>query len=99
MTPIEIAKKDSLSVHTYCTRDSSSIGSNIGIGSWSVSTYRMFIYTSANNCVDRLNTEGGRHSASWVMCCDPICQPFSKMPQVRTMHDKPGCVPTLPTVS
>ena len=99
MTPIEIARKDGLSVHTYCTRDSSSIGSNIGIGSWSVSTYRMFIYTRADNCVDRLNTEGGRHSASWVMCCDPICQPFSRMPQVRTMHDKPGCVQTLPTVS
>ena len=54
-----------------------------GIGSWSISTVL---------CVDRLNAEGGRDSASWLMCSDSCC--FSKMPQVRTMHDKPDCVQT-----
>ena len=38
--------------------------------------YLCLVYTSASNCVDRLNTEGGRDSASaWR----PICRPFSKI--------------------
>ena len=48
----------------YCTRDSSCVGSDIGIGSLSLSTYRMSMYASTNICVDRLNTEGGRDPAS-----------------------------------
>ena len=59
--------EDSWSVHTYCTRDSSCVGSNIGLGSWSVTTYHMSTYTSANSCVDRMNTEGSRDSASRLM--------------------------------
>ena len=51
-------------MRTYCTRDSSCVDSNIGIGSWCVSTYRISMYASANSCVDRLNTEGSRNPAS-----------------------------------
>ena len=51
----------------------------------------MSMYTSANSCVDRLNTEGSRDSASRLMRGDPhLPARFSKMPQVRTIHDKPG---------
>ena len=49
---------------TYCTRDNSYVGSDIGTDSWSVSTYRMSMYATDNSCVDRLNTEGGRDPAS-----------------------------------
>ena len=69
------------------------------LGSWSMSTYRMSMHTSATSRVDRLNTEGSRDSASRLMCGNPICRPFSNMPQVTTMQDKPGCVQTLPTIS
>ena len=62
--------------------DSSCVGNDIGIGNWSMSTYRRSMYTSANSCVDRLNTEGGRDSASRLMCGDPHLPAF--MPQVRT---------------
>jgi len=37
-TYTKTSRKDSWSVSTYCTRDSIYIGSNIGIGSWSMST-------------------------------------------------------------
>ena len=45
--------------------------------------------TRANSCEDghRLNTEGRRDSASGLVCGDSY---FSEIPQVRTMHDKPG---------
>ena len=33
--------------------DSRCVGSNIGVGSWSVSMYCMAMYTSANSCVHR----------------------------------------------
>ena len=57
-------------------------------------------YTSANSCVDRLNTEGSRDSASRLMRSDPYLPArFFKMPQVRTIHDKPGCAQSLPAVS
>ena len=54
-----------LHVHTYCTRTAVVLAaiSEI-IGSWSVSTYRMSMYASANSCIDRRNTEGGRDPAS-----------------------------------
>ena len=45
--------------------DSSCVGSDIRIG-----TYCMYTYveqTSANSCVDRLSTEGGRDSSSRLM--------------------------------
>ena len=51
-------------MHTYCTRNSSRVGSDIKIGSWSVNIYRMSMYASANSCVDRLNTEGSKDPAS-----------------------------------
>ena len=51
-------------MHTYCTRGNSCVGSNFGIGIWSVSTYHMSMYASANSCVDRPNTESGRDPAS-----------------------------------
>ena len=47
-------------------QDSSCVGSDIEIGIWSISTYRMSMYATANSCVDRLNTEGSRESASWL---------------------------------
>ena len=53
-------------------------------------------YTSANSYVDRVNTECGSDLASRLMRGNPVCRPFSKMPQVRTMYDKPGCVQSLP---
>ena len=53
------------------------------------------MYTSANSCVDRLNTESSRDSASWLMSSDPICY-LPKMFQVGHMHDKTGCVQALP---
>ena len=49
MTLIEAARKDSRSVRTYCTRDTSCVGSDIGIGSWSVSTYHMYVYVCNTN--------------------------------------------------
>ena len=52
------ARKDSWSVRTY--------KGDIEIDSLSMSIYCM--YTSTSSCVDRLNTEGGRDSASWLMC-------------------------------
>ena len=66
-------------MRSYCTRDSSCVGNDIGICSWSMSIY---IYTRI--------TEGSQDSASddgWCVVT-PICY-FSKMIQVRTMHDKP----------
>ena len=57
-------KWDSRSVRTYCTRDNSYVGSDIGTGSWSVSTYRISMHATANSCVDRPKTEGGRDPAS-----------------------------------
>jgi len=47
-------------------QNSSCVGSDIEIGIWSISTYRMSMYATANSCVDRLNTEGSRESASWL---------------------------------
>ena len=65
MTLIEIARKDSRSVHTYCTRTAVVLAvTPVIIGSWSVSTYRMFMYESGNHCEDGMNTEGCRDPAS-----------------------------------
>ena len=66
----------------------------------SVSTYRMCMYTSAIKQLCR-QTEHRRQRFCFTADAwrPPICQPFSKMPQVRTMHHKPGCVQTLPTGS
>ena len=53
-------------IHSYCTRNSSYVGSNVGISSWSVS--------GADSCADRLNVEGGRDSAqSRVMYLSLLC--------------------------
>ena len=70
MTLMKDSQKDCWKMSTYCTRNSSCIGSNIRIGSWSVSTYRMSMYSMQallKSCVDRLNTEGSRDSASQMM--------------------------------
>ena len=49
----------------------------------------MSMYKSTiNSCVDRLNTEYGRESASQMMLGDNYMQAISKIPQVSTMHDK-----------
>ena len=48
----------------------------------------VYTYTSANSCVDRLNTEGGRDSALWLMHGDS----HLLFLWVRTMHAKSGCV-------
>ena len=56
-----------VSVGTYCTSDSSCVGSDIGMYRQLEReyTYRMLaMYASANSCVDRLITEGGRDAAS-----------------------------------
>ena len=53
----------------------------------------LYMFTSVSNCVDRLTEESSRDSAHGWCMATPICY-FSKMPQVRTMHDKPGCVQT-----
>ena len=63
-------------MHTYCTRDSSCFGSDIRLGSWSVSTCHMSKYTSANSCVDRVNTERDSDFASWLMRGDPRLSAF-----------------------
>ena len=87
--------KDSWSVRTYCTRDSSCVGSYVGIGNWNASTYHMSMYTNANtrksSGVDWLNTECGRDSASQLMHGEPHLPAFLWL-KVRTMHDKPDCV-------
>ena len=49
-------------VHTYCTNNNSSVGSEIRIGSWNVSVFCM--HTRVNSCIGRLNAEGDRDSAS-----------------------------------
>ena len=61
----------------------------------------MSMYASAMKqlCKQTGYIEGGRDSASQLMHGNPICQSFSKMPQVRTMRYKPGCIQTLPTGS
>ena len=65
MTLIQDSQKgDSWNVRTYCMRDSSCVGSDIGTGSWSMSTYRMSMHATTNSCVDRLKTEGDRDPAS-----------------------------------
>ena len=56
-----------------------------------IPTVGMSMYTSAiNSYIDRLNTEGSRDPASWLMLGNPHLPAFSKIPQVRTVHDKPG---------
>ena len=51
-------------MHTYCTRDSTCVGTDIGIGSLSVSTYHIN-KTSTNSCVDRLNSEACFTADAW----------------------------------
>ena len=54
----------------------------------------MNIYCMYNSCVaDRLEAEGGRDLLHGRCVATPICC-FAKMTQVRTMHEKPGCVQT-----
>ena len=59
--------RDSWNEGTYSTRDNSCVGSDIGIGSWNVSTYHMSMKTSANTLNSCLNIECGRDSASQLM--------------------------------
>ena len=51
---------------SYCTRNGSCVGSDIGIGSWSMS---ISTYTRAETelCVDRLSIEGSTDSALWLL--------------------------------
>ena len=47
--------KDSHNMCTYCTWNGSCVGSDIGMGSWSVSIPTQVLKL----CIDRLNAEGG----------------------------------------
>ena len=69
-------QQEGQSEHNYCTRDSSCVGRDIGRGSWSMSIYHMSMYTNADSCVDRLNIESGRDSASQLMHGDPHLPAF-----------------------
>ena len=64
----KIARNDSRSVRTYCTRTAVVLAATSEIiGSWSMwsmTAYRMSMYAIANSCVHRLNTEGGRDPVS-----------------------------------
>ena len=51
MTLMKDSQKDSRNVSTCCTRNSSCTDSDIGIGSWSVSTYRRSMYSAASATV------------------------------------------------
>ena len=73
-------------LHKECM--GSCVGSDMRIGSWSMTTYCM--YTRADSCV---YTDWTQKAAEilfhgWGMVT-PIGY-FSKMPQARTMHDKPA---------
>ena len=57
-------ERQSECAHLLYKGQHSRVGSNFGLGIWSVSTYHMSMYASANSCVDRLNTESGRDPAS-----------------------------------
>ena len=56
------------SMCTCFTRDSSCVGSDIRIDSWKMNMQRNVTYQL---CIDRLNMEGSRDSASWLMHGDP----------------------------
>ena len=73
--------------------DSSCVGYDIWDRQLECEVFIILYLYKASSCVDRLNTEGNRDSASWLMRGNSIwC--FSKMSQVRTVHDKPGCIQT-----
>ena len=67
------------------------IGTNIGMGALSrvgalSRDYDIYsMYTAASGCVFCFMADA---------LVTPICYFSNKMPQVRTMHDKPGCVQT-----
>ena len=44
-------------------------------------------------CIDRLNAKGGTESPLWLLRGDSH-QLYSKISQVKTVHDKPACVQT-----
>ena len=73
--------------------DSSCVGTDIWDRQLECEVFIILYLYKTSSCVDRLNTEGNRNSASSLMRGNSIwC--FSKMFQVRTVHDKPGCVQT-----
>ena len=45
-------------MHNYCTRDSSCVGSNIRIGSWSVSIYLLYVIPYVFDGVIYCNSRG-----------------------------------------
>ena len=59
-----MARKDSRSVHSYCTRIAAVLAATLEAAEVRVATYRVSMYASANSCVGRLNTEGDRDPAS-----------------------------------
>ena len=64
------------------TRADSCVGSNIEIGSLSVSML-----------IQGLNAKGGTETALWLLRGHSH-QLYSKISQVKTMHEKPACVQT-----
>ena len=79
------ARKDSWSMCTYCTKTGSCVGSDIKLGSWSVS-----IHIQGLTVVYR-QTECRRcHKYGFCMATD--IGYFIKMAQIKTMHDKPAYV-------
>ena len=80
-------------MHTYGIKDCLDVvfAATSRIDSRSVSTYCM--HTKANSSVDRLKAESSRDVPSIHGRCmaNTICY-FSKMTQVRTMHNNLGCV-------
>ena len=74
-------------MHTCCTRNGSCVGRDIG---WSVSIpiqELTFVYRQA---------EHRRQHTLWLLRGDSHRLPgyFSKMAQVKSMHDKSACVQT-----
>ena len=76
-------------MRTYCTRDN--VGSNIRIGSWSVSTYHIYVL-----CIQVLAivwTGSTQKAAEILLLHGDLSAGHSlRSPQVPTTHDKPGCV-------
>ena len=74
-----------LDAASYCTRNGSCVGSNIGIGSWSVSIPIQdltVVYTQAEHKAEQILLYG--------YCVATPVGYFSKVAQVKTMHDKPA---------
>jgi len=73
-----------------CAPDSSCIDSDIGIGSWSMSTCHMSMYTNANSCGKQTEHRSWQRFCFtgdvWRLSSTGLFQ--RRMPQVRIMHDK-----------